>query len=141
MENTCKCKACGKQFKPDARNRERQTYCPRRDCQRLRRTLRQRQHRQRAVARPMPSGAPVASRGPQTAARLSEADIRNENPAIIGLISMFTGLTSLAELQSVYRQLWLRGMEILSAGSEQAGQKPAIISLLQKTDGQRRTTG
>jgi len=99
MENTRKCKACGRKFKPDARNRERQSYCPRRDCQRRRRTLRQKQRRQMAPARPGPSGGPNGSRGPQGASVISEADIRAENPVFIGLISMITGLTSFEDVE------------------------------------------
>jgi hypothetical protein len=68
----------------------------------------------------------------QKASIISEADIRAENPVIIGLISMITGLTDLESIERVYRQCWMRGTEILSAGGEETGKNAAIISLLEK---------
>ena len=54
---------------------------------------------------------------------------------------MLTGLTNLEDIQRVYRQVWLRGKEILAAGDAQALGNPAIISLLQKTKDQGRAVG
>jgi hypothetical protein len=135
MGNTHKCKACGREFKPDSRNCGRQSFCPRRPCQRLRRTLRQKQRRQRAVARLGKLKGPEVTRGLQTASVLSEADLRAEKPVIIGLISMITGLTNLEDLERVYRQLWIRGRQILSANQSGTGPNPAIISLLDESKG------
>jgi hypothetical protein len=60
--------------------------------------------------------------------------MRLENPVIIGLISMITGLTDRESVQKVYRQCWLRGLEILSARGEATVPNPAIISLLEKAE-------
>ena len=78
------------------------------------------------------SGPRQKLRGSQAASVVSEADIHAENPVIIGLISMITGLTDLADIQNVYRKLWLRGMDLLSADHRKALQNPAIISLFAK---------
>jgi hypothetical protein len=48
------------------------------------------------------------------------------------MISMFTGLTALEDIQQVYRQCWRRGLEILSAGGTATVTKTAIISLFEK---------
>jgi hypothetical protein len=82
-----------------------------------------------------------AARGLQEASVISEADIRAENPVFIGLISMVTGLTDLEDIQRVYRQLWMRGKEILAAGEARTLQNSAIISLLKKMDDRDRQTG
>jgi hypothetical protein len=129
MANTHKCRACGKAFEPDSRNQGRQSYCCRPGCQRLRRTLRQRLRRQTRTSKPKRSAPATTARGLQAASQLSEADIRLENPAIIGLISMFTGLTNLEDIEQVYRQCCQRGLEILSAGKKGIVGSPAIISL------------
>jgi hypothetical protein len=57
---------------------------------------------------------------------------------IIGLISMLTGSTNLDDIERVYRQLWLRGLEILSTGHPAGLSNPAVISLLEQTKEQRR---
>ena len=136
MENTHKCRACGRKFKPDFRNRERQSYCSRRNCQRQRRTLLQKKRRQAAVPQIAPSAHPKHARRTQEASVVSEAGIRAENPVIIGLISMFTGLTTLEDIERVYRQLWSRGLDILSADHSKALQNTAIIRLFENTEDQ-----
>ena len=141
MESTHKCRACSRKFKPDPRNRGRQSYCSRRDCQRQRRTLRQKQRRQQLAPQLGVPGLPARSRRPQTASVIPKADVRAENPVIIGLISMLTGLTTLEEIERVYRQLWLQGMNILSANHAQALQNPAIMSLFEKEEDQARGKG
>ena len=141
MENTRKCKGCGESFKPDSRNQSRQWYCTRRECQRQRKTLRQRQRRQSRKAKPVLAAAPQPGSGLQRASDISEADIRTENPVFIGLISMVTGLNDLEEIQRVYRQLWLRGKEILAASEAAALKNPAIISMLEKVEERSRQTG
>jgi hypothetical protein len=141
MENTRKCKGCGRSFRPTSSNRDRQEYCVRRQCQRQRKTLRQRQRRQSAKAKLGLVTAPQPGRGLQGASDISEADIRTENPVFVGLISMVTGLTDLEDIQRVYRQLWLRGKEILAAGEARALQNPAIISMLENAEDRNRQTG
>jgi hypothetical protein len=141
MENTRKCKGCGRSFRPNFRNRDRQEYCVRRQCQRHRKTLRQKQRRQSAKTKLGLATAPQPGRGLQRASDISEADIRTENPVFVGLISMVTGLTDLEDIQRVYRQLWLRGKEILAAGEARALQNPAIIRMLEKAEDQNRQTG
>ena len=116
MENTRKCRACGRKFKPDTRNRERQTYCSHRACQRQRRTLGQKQRRQRTGVQSDGAKPPNQAREPQRASGLSEADLSAENPVLIGLISMVTGLTNYEDLERVHRQLWIRGRQIISVG-------------------------
>lgn len=130
MGTTNKCKGCGKEFKTDPHNRDRQSYCRRQACQRLRRAHRQRQRRAEAVAGP-PQGQPTtATSRLQTASDLSEADMRSQNPVIIGLISMITGTTDLESIEQVYRQCWLRGREILSASRPGTIKTPAVCSHL-----------
>lgn len=141
METTRKCKGCGSSFSPDSRNQGRQDYCSKRQCQRQRKSLRQRQRRESAKAKPGLATTSEPGRGLQWASDISEADIRAENPVFIGLISMLTGLTDLEDIQRVYRQLWLRGREILTVGQAQTLQNPAIISLLKKAGDQDRQTG
>jgi hypothetical protein len=114
MQKTLKCRGCGKQFKPDLRNHDRQAYCHRKECQLLRRTSRQRLRRQEEHAKAQASKPQTETRGLQGASIVSEADIRAENPVIIGLISMITGLTDLESIEKVYRQCWLHGTELLS---------------------------
>jgi hypothetical protein len=54
---------------------------------------------------------------------------------------MFTGLTGLESIQKVYRQCWLRGLEILCAGGQGTVLNPAIISLLDKAKDQSQGNG
>ncbi|MDC8451232.1 MAG: hypothetical protein LV473_23215, partial [Nitrospira sp.] len=136
-----KCKGCGRSLRPDPRNQGRQEYCSRRQCQRQRKTLRQRQRRQGAKPTLGLAAASQPGRGLQGASVISEADIRTENPVFVGLISMVTGLTDLEDIQRIYRQLWLRGKEILAAGEARALQNPAIISILEKAEDRSRQTG
>ena len=136
MENTRKCRACGRTFKPDFRNRERQAYCSHRACQLQRRTLAQTQRRQRAGVQSDGSKTANPARGLQEASVLSEADLSAENPVIIGLISMVTGLTNYEDLERVHRQLWMRGRQIISAGAGQSSLNPVIISLLKQAEAQ-----
>jgi hypothetical protein len=70
---------------------------------------------------------------PQWGEHQSEADIHAENPVIIGLISMLTGSTNLDDIEPVYRQLWLRGLKILSTGHPSGSSNPVVISLLEQT--------
>ena len=136
MENPHKCSACGRKFKPDARNRERQFYCSRPNCQRQRRTLRQKERRQATVHQSGSSGLPEGGRGPQAASGVSERGIRAADPVIIGLISMFTGLTALEDIEAAYRRLWERGMDILSADGRKSVKNAAIIRLFENTQDQ-----
>ena len=77
----------------------------------------------------------------RAASVVSEADIGAENPAMIGLISMFTGLTNLEDIERVHRQLWLRGKQILSGSQLQGGPNQQIINLLEQSDGRKGVTG
>jgi hypothetical protein len=141
MENVNKCAACGRAFNPDARNHGRQSYCHRAECQRLRRTARQRLRRSKAAAKATPQKSHGETRGLQAASGIAEADIRQENPLIIGLISMITGLTDLESVERVYRHCWLRGLDILSADTSSAIRKPAVIRLMEQVSDQNRNTG
>ena len=132
MQKTLKCRGCGKHFEPDLRNRDRQAYCHRETCQRMRRTIRQRLRRQEQQARAKGSKPQIETTRLQGASLVSEADIRAENPVIIGLISMITGSTDLESIEKVYRQCWLRGTELLSNDECEALNIPAIISLLNR---------
>jgi hypothetical protein len=89
----------------------------------------------------MPPDPSHSITGLQGASVISEADIRTEHPAIIGLISMVTGLTTFEDIERVYRQLWLRGRQILSVGQLQTVENPAIISLLQEIQSPGRRLG
>lgn len=131
MKNACKCWACGREFKPDVRNQGRQGYCSGPGCQRRRRTLAQRLRRQKVAADRTRSELLEKARRLQAASVISEADIRSENPAIIGLISMITGLTSFEDIERVYRKLWLRGKQILSSEKAQGYPNGAMISLFE----------
>ena len=129
MGKTNKCKGCGRELKTEPHNRDRQSYCRRQACQRLRRAHRQRQRRHLAVAGP-PQGQPTtASSRLQAASDFSEADIRSQNPVIIGLISMITGNADLESIAGVYRQCWLRGLEILSGSCPGTTKTPAVLSV------------
>jgi len=141
MENACKCRACGRKFKPDVRSQGRQGYCSRPAWQRWRRAATQRLRRQNAAAGKVRTQLPGGARRLQAASVVSEADIRAENPAIIGLISMVTGLTNLEDIERVYRQLWLRGKQILSGSQFQGQPKHQIINLLEQSDGWESVTG
>jgi hypothetical protein len=89
----------------------------------------------------MRSQSPDKVRRLQTASVISEADIRSENPAIIGLISMVTGLTNLEDIERVYRQLRLRGKQILSVGQTQEPSNAAIISLFEHVERRKHPPG
>jgi hypothetical protein len=141
MKNACKCRVCGREFQPDGRNQGRQGYCSRPGCQRQRRTLAQRLRRRKSAAVRMRSESPDEARRLQAASVISEADIRSENPAIIGLISMVTGLTNLEDIERVYRQLWLRGKQILSVGQAREPSNGAIISLLEHVERRKHPPG
>jgi len=54
---------------------------------------------------------------------------------------MMTGLTDLAAIQKIYRQCWLRGLEILSADKASMLKNPDIISLLHKAGDESRKIG
>jgi hypothetical protein len=135
MEKTRKCRGCGATLKADYRNAKRQHFCDRKGCQKLRRTLRQglRRQGQRATQVPSnsPSGEPNRARRPQKASLISETDITAENPVIIGLISMITGSTNLEDIQATYRQLWIRGVQILEARMPQAVHNSDVINVFQ----------
>lgn len=133
MQKTLKCKGCDRHFAPDLRNRGRQAYCNRKECQRIRRTVRQHLRRQKQQARAKALELPLKPRRLQGASLIAEADIRSENPVIIGLISMITGSTDLESIERVYRQCWLRGAELLSNEECAISHNPAIISLLRST--------
>src|ERR1022692_3846050 len=83
---------------------------------RMRRMLQQRLRRHKARAKlrsPAPApGKPEGSRGLQSPSVISEADVRAEHPVIIGLISMLIGTSDLEQIQTTYRQLWIRGTQI-----------------------------
>jgi len=68
-------------------------------------------------------------------------DLRLENPAIIGLISMITGSTDLESIQQVYRQCWRRGLEILAASGQATAPNSAIIRLLEEVRKQAQASG
>lgn len=131
MEKTCNCKGCGALLNADYRNAQRQRFCRRKGCQKLRRSLRQRLRRQGQRSALVPSKRPGAkpkqARRPQRASLISPPDIHAENPVIIGLISMVTGSTHLEEIEATYRQLWIRGKQIMEgAEPREAGNSPLI---------------
>ncbi len=134
MQKTKKCKACGRRLQPDHRNDQRQSYCSRKSCQTTRRTVRQRLRRQQAMSAPdVESGQSPQredARRLQEASVISEADIRAENPVIIGLISMVTGTTDLKQIERTYRQLWLRGKQIMSEATDPGIRKIPVSNLL-----------
>jgi hypothetical protein len=135
MEKTRKCEGCGANLKGDYRNEQRQHFCAKKACQKLRRTLRQRLRRQSQRTEPTGSKRPLPKpnnrRRPQEASLISEAEITAENPVIIGLISMITGSTNLEEIQATYRQLWLRGVQILEGRKPPTMHNSDVINFLQ----------
>jgi len=135
MEKTRKCEGCGANLKGDYRNAQRQHFCAKQACQKLRRTLRQRLRRQRQRSEPSGSERPLpkfnSRRRPQAASLIPEADITAENPVIIGLISMITDSTSLEELQATYRRLWIRGVQILEGRKLQSPPNSPLINLFE----------
>ena len=138
MEKTCNCRGCGAKLKADYRNAQRQHFCGRKGCQKLRRTLRQRLRRQGQHSTQVPSktasAKPKQTRRPQEASLISEVAVAAENPVIIGLISMITGSTNLEEIQATYRQLWLRGVQILEGREPQTVHNSDIINLFQSIE-------
>lgn len=132
------CRGCGATLKADYRNAQRQHFCAKKACQKLRRTLCQRLRRQSQrctqVASKRPGEKPKHASRPQEASLISEVDITAESPVIIGLISMITGSTDLEEIQATYRQLWLRGVQILKGSAEgepQTVHNSGVINLFQ----------
>ena len=72
-------------------------------------------------------------RRPQEASLISPPDISKENPALIGLISMITGSTTLEEIEATYRQLWARGIQILTGRASATTHNSALINLFQES--------
>ena len=136
MTNACKCEGCGRFFTPDYRNAHKQSYCTRVGCQRMRRTSRQRLRRQsQAEGRKAQIGGNTRQGGasrPQTASLISEADLSSEHPVIIGLISMITGQTDAKSIEAVYKNLWIRGKQILSERSLQDSPNSPFVSMLEE---------
>ena len=133
MENNCKCRACGREFEPEHRNKGRQAFCSRRSCQLVRRTLSQRLRRRGmgsvpTADRPV-SGKQEGSRQLQEASVISEAAFRSEHPVIIGLISMLIGTDETDRVEAAYRQLWMRGMQITSGNTSTPSPNSHIISM------------
>lgn len=48
---------------------------------------------------------------------------------IIGLISMLTGTTDIEQIEGTYRQLWLQGMQIISANSDPGLRQAHVINM------------
>jgi len=142
MKSTVKCKDCEREFAPDRRNQWRQAYCPTKSCQRRRRTLQQRLRRQKEAARPKrpesPFNEPEGGRRLQTASVISEADFRAENPVIIGLISMLTGTIDVEQIERTYRQLLLRGMQIIAKNSDSLSPNAQILNIFEGLKRDRR---
>ena len=139
MENSCKCRACGREFEPEHRNKGRQSFCSRQSCQRVRRTLGQRLRRRGAgsgstVGGPA-SGQQEGSRRLQEASVISEAAFRSEHPVIIGLISMLIGTDETDRVEAAYRQLWMRGMQITSGNTSTTCPNSQIISMFEGLTG------
>jgi hypothetical protein len=135
MEKTRKCRGCGAALKTDHRNEDRQVFCRKKGCQRLRRTLGQRLRRQRQQSKQLtakgPTLPPRPTRRPQTASLISPPDISTEDPVIIGLISMITGSTDLDMIRATHRQLWIRGTHILTGRQPEDDVNSQVISFLQ----------
>jgi hypothetical protein len=139
MENSCKCRACGREFEPEHRNKGRQAFCARQGCQRVRRTLGQRLRRRGAGPGPT-AGGPASDKqeGPrrlQEASVISEAAFRSEHPVIIGLISMLIGTDEADRVEAAYRQLWMRGMRITSGNTSTTSPNSQIISMFEGLSG------
>ena len=136
MEKTRKCKGCGATLKADYRNKDRQSFCARKACQKLRRARGQRIRRQQQrAAKPTSKaqiGTPKPARRPQEASLVSPPDIRAENPVIIGLISMITGSIDLEEIAATHRQLWIRGQQILEGAQLPNAGNSQPISVFQE---------
>jgi hypothetical protein len=139
MENNCKCRACGREFEPERRNKGRQSFCARQSCQRVRRTLGQRLRRRGAGPWPTAggpaSGKQEGSRRLQEASVISEAAFRSEHPVIIGLISMLIGTDETERVEAAYRQLWMRGMQITSSNTSTTSPNSQIINMFEKLSG------
>lgn len=133
MEKTCNCRGCGALLKADYRNALRQHFCGKKGCQKLRRSLRQRLRRQgqrsTLVPQKEPGAKPKQNRRPQRASLISPPDIRTENPVIIGLISMITGSTNLEEIEATYRQLWIRGKQIMAGAEPSEGGNSPLVNI------------
>jgi hypothetical protein len=99
----------------------------------MRRMLQQRLRRHKARAKlrsPAPApGKPEGSRGLQSPSVISEADVRAEHPVIIGLISMLIGTSDLEQIQTTYRQLWIRGTQIISENSDPALRDANVLNM------------
>ena len=55
--------------------------------------------------------------------------MRAEHPVIIGLISMLIGTSDLEQIQTTYRQLWIRGTQIISENSDPALRDANVLNM------------
>jgi len=92
------------------------------------------QRLRRRLARPkspLTQVAPDDSSRLHSASVISEADIRKEHPAIIGLISMLIGSDDFSRVEATYRKLWIQGLRIVSADSGNPMPISPIISMFE----------
>ena len=104
MASKRKCRACGKHFEPDYRNRAQQAFCQRPECRRSRRAAAQRKRRRQAQ-----TDDPLTRR-----LKPSEALWLRKNPLIIGLVSVLIGSTDLEQIETFCASAILRGRKILN---------------------------
>ena len=97
--------------------------------------LHQRLRRQKVATRPKrpesPLNPPESGRRLQAASVISEADFRAENPVIIGLISMLTGTIDVEQIEQTYRQLWLRGMQIIAENPDSLSRNAQVLNMFE----------
>ena len=108
-----KCRACRREFIADPRNDQRQSFCARPECQRLRRTEAQRERRDRSR-----KGGGLTRR-----LKPSEAAWLRENPFVVGLISVLIGSSNRGEIETYYATLIQRGRKILTGTLHDGSQK------------------
>ena len=103
-----KCLNCEGIFIPDYRNRTRQRYCRKTNCQRARRAERQRTRRRLARAKNSVLEATVK---PPEAPCVDACTA--QDPAFVGLVSVLSGATTRDELNTVIRGITARGQRFL----------------------------
>ena len=98
-----KCQGCEEMFLTDPKNRHRQAFCSRPECQRARRTQSQRKRREQ-----LRKGQTLTRR-----MKPSEAAWLGRNPLIVGLISTLIGSTSMSDIEAFCAAASERGARIL----------------------------
>ena len=102
------CLNCERLFVPDYRNRTRQRYCRKADCQRARRADSQRTRR--SLARAGTSLRETTVKPPEAPC---EAACTAQDFAFVGLVSVLSNATTRDELNTIIQGLTARGQGIL----------------------------